>query len=215
MNDHDRMHLTRCAELAEAALNSGNDPFGSVLVSGSGEVLFEDHNRTVGGDATQHPEIEIARWAAAHLTPGTAPAGHGLHLRRALPDVFGRPRLGGPGTHRVREFLGAAHAVDAGTGRPGRTCPSPVHSGGAAGRRRRGTRALAGCAAPGPARAERSPPDGTLRAPPPPPAPQPASPRTRHGVGGMLAPCVERFFRRAEGRGIAPGQIVCPEKRAD
>lgn len=69
MNDHDRVHLTRCAELAEAALNSGNDPFGSVLVSGSGEVLFEDHNRTAGGDATQHPEIEIARWAAAHLSP--------------------------------------------------------------------------------------------------------------------------------------------------
>lgn len=70
MNDHDRQHLTRCVELAETALRSGNDPFGSLLVSGAGEVLFEDHNRTACGDATQHPELEIARWAAAHLSPG-------------------------------------------------------------------------------------------------------------------------------------------------
>ncbi|CAM3255039.1 CMP/dCMP-type deaminase domain-containing protein [Deinococcus saxicola] len=69
MNDRDRHHLTRCVELAEAALHSGNDPFGSLIVSEAGEVLFEDHNRTVGGDATQHPEIAIARWAATHLSP--------------------------------------------------------------------------------------------------------------------------------------------------
>lgn len=69
MNDTDRQHLTRCAELAEAALHSGNDPFGSLLVSGAGEVLFEDHNRTAGGDATRHPEFAIARWAAANLSP--------------------------------------------------------------------------------------------------------------------------------------------------
>lgn len=69
MNDQDRQHLTRCVELAESALHSGNDPFGSLLVSGAGEVLFEDHNRTADSDATQHPEIAIARWAAAHLSP--------------------------------------------------------------------------------------------------------------------------------------------------
>lgn len=69
MNDTDRQHLTRCVELAHEALGSGNDPFGSLLVSGEGTVLFEDHNRTAGGDATQHPEFAIARWAAAHLSP--------------------------------------------------------------------------------------------------------------------------------------------------
>ncbi|WP_102127462.1 nucleoside deaminase [Deinococcus planocerae] len=69
MNDRDRTHLTRCVELAEEALRSGNDPFGSLLVSPSGEVLFEDHNRTASGDATGHPEFAIARWAASHLTP--------------------------------------------------------------------------------------------------------------------------------------------------
>ncbi|GGO31169.1 nucleoside deaminase [Deinococcus humi] len=69
MNDTDRRHLTRCVELAETALQCGNDPFGSLIVSGAGEVLFEDQNRTAGGDATQHPEFAIARWAAAHLSP--------------------------------------------------------------------------------------------------------------------------------------------------
>lgn len=68
MNDTDRQHLTRCVELAETALKTGNDPFGSLIVSQSGEVLFEDHNRTANGDATQHPEIAIARWAAANLS---------------------------------------------------------------------------------------------------------------------------------------------------
>lgn len=69
MNDRDRQYLTRCAELAEEALRSGNDPFSSLLVSQAGEVLFEDYNRTANGDATQHPEFAIARWAAVHLTP--------------------------------------------------------------------------------------------------------------------------------------------------
>jgi tRNA(Arg) A34 adenosine deaminase TadA len=32
-------------------------------------VRFEDRNRVKDGDATRHPEFEIARWAAAHLTP--------------------------------------------------------------------------------------------------------------------------------------------------
>jgi tRNA(Arg) A34 adenosine deaminase TadA len=69
MNDIDRQHLTRCVDLAETALNSDNDPFGSVLVSASGEVLYEEHNRTAGGDETRHPEFEIARWAAQNVTP--------------------------------------------------------------------------------------------------------------------------------------------------
>lgn len=62
-------HLNRCAELAAEALETADEPFGTVLVSASGEVLFEDRNRTAGGDQTRHPEFEVARWAAAHLTP--------------------------------------------------------------------------------------------------------------------------------------------------
>ena len=70
MNQTDHSYLVRCVDLAEEAVNTGNAPFGSVLVSGGGAVLFEDHNRIAGGDDTLHPEIEIARWAAAHMTRG-------------------------------------------------------------------------------------------------------------------------------------------------
>ena len=62
-------HLRRAVELARLALERGDEPFGSVLVSGDGDVLFEDHNHVVALDATQHPEFAIARWAGAHLTP--------------------------------------------------------------------------------------------------------------------------------------------------
>ncbi|WP_127783760.1 nucleoside deaminase [Rhodococcus sp. X156] len=63
------VHLQRCVELATEALADGDEPFGSVLVDGAGRVRFEERNRVGGGDATRHPEIEIARWAAAHLSP--------------------------------------------------------------------------------------------------------------------------------------------------
>ena len=65
----DRAHLRRAVDLARAALESGNSPFGSVLVDPGGTVLFEDHNRDADGDNTAHPEIAIARWAAQHLSP--------------------------------------------------------------------------------------------------------------------------------------------------
>jgi tRNA(Arg) A34 adenosine deaminase TadA len=66
---HDLAHLERCVELAERALEAGDEPFGSLLVDAAGEVRFEDHNHVSGGDRTQHPELAIARWAAVHLTP--------------------------------------------------------------------------------------------------------------------------------------------------
>jgi tRNA(Arg) A34 adenosine deaminase TadA len=67
--DRDRRHLTRCVELAAEALEAGDEPFGSVLVGADGTVLAEDRNRVASGDATRHPEFELARWAAANLTP--------------------------------------------------------------------------------------------------------------------------------------------------
>ncbi|TSE01726.1 nucleoside deaminase [Skermania sp. ID1734] len=66
---NDLRHLRRCIELAEEALNAGDEPFGSVLVSADGEVLAEDRNRVGGGDHTRHPEFALARWAAENLTP--------------------------------------------------------------------------------------------------------------------------------------------------
>jgi tRNA(Arg) A34 adenosine deaminase TadA len=63
-------HLRRCVELAAEAVGAGDFPFGSVLVASDGTVLAEDRNREVtAGDATQHPEFELARWAAANMTP--------------------------------------------------------------------------------------------------------------------------------------------------
>ena len=66
----DLAHLRRCVELAREALDAGDEPFGSVLVDADGTARAEGRNRVVEtGDATQHPEFELARWAAAHLTP--------------------------------------------------------------------------------------------------------------------------------------------------
>ncbi len=68
-NDEDLRHLRRCVELAIKALEEGDEPFGSVLVAADGTVLAEDHNRVSSGDRTRHPEFELARWAAANMTP--------------------------------------------------------------------------------------------------------------------------------------------------
>ncbi len=70
LTDVDLHHLRRCVELAEQALIAGDEPFGSVLADGDGTALAECCNRVVEtGDATQHPELELARWAAANLAP--------------------------------------------------------------------------------------------------------------------------------------------------
>lgn len=69
VNDGEIQHLRRCIELATEALELGDEPFGSVLVAADGQVLFEDHNHVASGDRTRHPEFEIARWAAANMTP--------------------------------------------------------------------------------------------------------------------------------------------------
>ena len=70
LDDVELKHLRRCVELATEALEAGDEPFGSVLVSGDGKVLAEDRNRVAGGDKTRHPEFELARWAATNMTPG-------------------------------------------------------------------------------------------------------------------------------------------------
>lgn len=69
ITETDRKHLARCVELARKALEAGDEPFGSLLLSSDGEVLFEDHNHVAGGDGTRHPEFAIARWAAQHMSP--------------------------------------------------------------------------------------------------------------------------------------------------
>ncbi|MEH3128832.1 MAG: nucleoside deaminase [Mycolicibacterium neoaurum] len=69
ITDADLEFLRRCVGLARDALKVGDEPFGSLLVDEAGDILFADHNRVSNGDATEHPEFAIARWAAEHLAP--------------------------------------------------------------------------------------------------------------------------------------------------
>lgn len=68
VSETDLSFLRRCVELAGEGLDDGDEPFGSLLVDGSGTLRFEDRNRVKDGDETRHPELEIARWSASHLT---------------------------------------------------------------------------------------------------------------------------------------------------
>jgi len=69
ISDEDLERLRRCVELAQAALDDGDEPFGSILVGGDGAVFYEDRNRVKDGDHTRHPEFAIAQWAVGNLTP--------------------------------------------------------------------------------------------------------------------------------------------------
>lgn len=68
MTHHDA-YLERCVELAREALDAGDDPFGSLLVDGAGNLLAEARNReSTLADPTAHPELELARWALRNLS---------------------------------------------------------------------------------------------------------------------------------------------------
>ncbi|GAA4302268.1 tRNA(Arg) A34 adenosine deaminase TadA [Actinomadura luteofluorescens] len=75
MTPQDENFLRRAIELASKARESGDAPFGSLLVGPDGEVLAEEHNTvTSDGDISAHPELKLARWAARELDPPTAAA---------------------------------------------------------------------------------------------------------------------------------------------
>ncbi|MFV8051746.1 nucleoside deaminase [Mycobacterium sp. 48b] len=69
ISENDLGQLRKCVELAREALDNGDEPFGSILVDHTGTTVFADRNRVKDGDATQHPEFAIARWAVEHLSP--------------------------------------------------------------------------------------------------------------------------------------------------
>lgn len=64
----DLPHLRHCLQLAEEALEAGDEPFGSVLVGGNGEVLATARNRVNELNNLAHPEIELVRWAGESLS---------------------------------------------------------------------------------------------------------------------------------------------------
>jgi tRNA(Arg) A34 adenosine deaminase TadA len=68
MNEADRGHLRRAIELAAAAREAGDMPFGSLLVGPTGDVLKEERNTVLAErDITDHPELKLARWAGREL----------------------------------------------------------------------------------------------------------------------------------------------------
>jgi tRNA(Arg) A34 adenosine deaminase TadA len=71
----DETHLRRAIALAHTARAAGQHPYGSLLVSASGEVIADGYNTELAdGDITAHPELKLARWAARHLGAGEARA---------------------------------------------------------------------------------------------------------------------------------------------
>ena len=69
LTEKDLEHLRHCLDLAREALAAGDEPFGSILVNERDEVLAEARNRVNELNRLAHPEIELAHWAANHLSP--------------------------------------------------------------------------------------------------------------------------------------------------
>jgi tRNA(Arg) A34 adenosine deaminase TadA len=65
--------LRRAIALAATARESGNPPFGSLLVGPDGTVIAEDHNTSItDNDISAHPELKLAKWAARELDADAA-----------------------------------------------------------------------------------------------------------------------------------------------
>lgn len=61
----DKFYIRKAIELANTAKEKGDNPFGSILVDGDGNILMEDRNtQIIDNDITGHPELKIAKRAA-------------------------------------------------------------------------------------------------------------------------------------------------------
>ena len=127
ISDDDLAHLRRCVELARRHYEAGDEPFGSLL-------LDAQRRRPVRGPqpvsrTATPPSIPSSpsRAGRRRIWPRSTRSRHGVHLRRALPDVRSRARLGRAGPHRVRHVIRAADRVATEWGarrRPSRRCRS-------------------------------------------------------------------------------------------
>jgi tRNA(Arg) A34 adenosine deaminase TadA len=71
MTPDDERHLQRAVDLAGAAREHGNHPFGALLVDGAGSILAEAENTVVtGGDVTGHAELNLVQEASGRFEPG-------------------------------------------------------------------------------------------------------------------------------------------------
>ncbi|MFC7546865.1 nucleoside deaminase [Plantactinospora sp. GCM10030261] len=70
MSPDDERLLTVAIDLAAAAADVGELPYGSLLVDRDGTILERAHNTvTSTGDITAHPELVLARFAAMTYPP--------------------------------------------------------------------------------------------------------------------------------------------------
>lgn len=65
--DADERFIERTYELAEAAGERGDFPFGALVTVGSTVVQTADNTVESDQDITAHPELKLARWAAREL----------------------------------------------------------------------------------------------------------------------------------------------------
>lgn len=73
MSNAEGDYLRRAIALAAAARESGNPPFGSILVGADGSIVAEDSNTSItDNDISAHPELKLAKWAARELSPEDA-----------------------------------------------------------------------------------------------------------------------------------------------
>jgi tRNA(Arg) A34 adenosine deaminase TadA len=69
----DRQLLRRAIAIAAEAVMTEDAPYGSLLADDDGRVLISAHNTVRrDNDITAHPELKLARWAAAELKPDEA-----------------------------------------------------------------------------------------------------------------------------------------------
>lgn len=62
-------HLARAVDLARAAREHGNHPFGAVLVTAGGRILEAENTVLTSRDVTAHAETNLVRTAWAALSP--------------------------------------------------------------------------------------------------------------------------------------------------
>jgi len=75
----DARYLRRSLELARLARETGNEPFGSLLVGGDGTIVVEAENTVLTErDVTGHAEVNVVR-AACTRAERTGLAGHTLY----------------------------------------------------------------------------------------------------------------------------------------
>ena len=66
MTDAD--HLAKAIDLARAAREHGNHPFGALLITTSGRTVRAENTVLTSGDPTGHAETNLVRQAAAELS---------------------------------------------------------------------------------------------------------------------------------------------------